>query len=111
MPWVTGAAHADHLITGAVLDNGLQILAAVPRDTPGLTIGAPLDLMALQGSLTAEVRCENVTIERRWLLAGPVEQVMKVSRGGSGGLETSCLAIGLGWGSGRLFDGRSGAPA
>jgi alkylation response protein AidB-like acyl-CoA dehydrogenase len=60
-----------------------------------VTVGPPLDLMALEGSMTAEVRCEGVAIERQWLLAGPAERVMQSKRGGTGGLETSCLALGL----------------
>jgi alkylation response protein AidB-like acyl-CoA dehydrogenase len=95
MPWVTGAAQADHFVTGAMLEDGRQVLAALPSDLPGVRVGPPLDLMALQGSLTAEVRCENVRLDRRWLLAGPAERVMATGRGGTGGLETSCLALGL----------------
>jgi alkylation response protein AidB-like acyl-CoA dehydrogenase len=95
MPWVTGAAHADYFITGAVLEDGRQILAVLHRDRPGIMVGPPLDLMALRGSLTTEVRCENVYLERRWLLAGPAEKVLATGRGGAGGLETSCLALGL----------------
>jgi alkylation response protein AidB-like acyl-CoA dehydrogenase len=95
MPWVTGAARADHFVTGAVLEDGRQILAVLPRDLPGITVGPPLDLMALAGSLTAEVRCTNVSLDRRWLLAGPAERVLASDRGGTGGLETSCLALGL----------------
>src|SRR5205823_5250816 len=30
-----------------------------------------------------------------WLLAGPAERVLSTGRGGTGGLETSCLALGL----------------
>jgi alkylation response protein AidB-like acyl-CoA dehydrogenase len=95
IPWVTGAATADHLVIGAVLEDGRQILAALPRGLPGVSIGPPLELMALEGSLTAEVHCENVVLDKRWLLAGPVERVMAAGRGGTGGLETSCLALGL----------------
>jgi len=95
MPWVTGAPHANYFITGAVLGDGWQILAVVHRDLPGLRVGPSLDLMALQGSLTGEVICDDVKIDRQWLLAGPVERVMAVGRGGTGGLETSCLALGL----------------
>src|SRR5262249_2241569 len=95
MPWVTGATRADFFVTGGVLDGGRQILAVLPRDKLGVTVGAPVELMALQGSMTAEVRCDNVRLERRWLLAGPVEKVMAGGRGGTGGLETSCLALGL----------------
>ena len=96
IPWVTGAARADHIIIGAVLDDGRQMLLALPRGLAGVSVGPPLDLAALVGSLTAEVRCDKVRVDRRWLLAGPVPNVMAVGgRGGTGGLETSCLAIGL----------------
>lgn len=95
IPWVTGAAEAQHIIIGAVLDDGRQVLAVLPTDLAGVRIGPPLDLMALRGSMTAEVSCESVKLERRWLLAGPAERVMATGRGGTGGLETSCLALGL----------------
>ena len=94
MPWVTGAAHADHFLTGVVLDDGRQMLLVVPRDAPGLSVGPPMELMALQGSLTAEVRCDAVRVESRWILAGPTERVLAGARG-AGGLETSGLALGL----------------
>ncbi|HYT91210.1 MAG TPA: acyl-CoA dehydrogenase family protein [Gemmataceae bacterium] len=95
IPWVTGAGNADHLIIGAVLDDGRQVLTVLPADLPGVRVGPPLDLMALQGSMTAEVRCDQAVIDRRWLLAGPAERVVQSGRGGPGGLETSCLALGL----------------
>ena len=95
IPWVTGAAHADHFVIGAVTDTGMQVLAVLPHDLPGVQVGPPLDLMALQGSMTAEVVLKEVALERRWLLAGPAERVLLTGRGGPGGLETSCLALGL----------------
>jgi butyryl-CoA dehydrogenase len=95
IPWVTGAERADHLVIGATLDDGRQVLAVLPHDADGVSVGPPLELMALQGALTAEVRCERVLLERRWLLAGPAERVVMTGRGGAGGLETSCLALGL----------------
>jgi alkylation response protein AidB-like acyl-CoA dehydrogenase len=95
MPWVTGAERADYVLTGAVTEDSRQVLAVLPRGVPGLTVGSPLDLMALRGSLTAEVRCHEVCVESKWLLAGPVDKVLVAGRGGSGGLETSCLALGL----------------
>jgi alkylation response protein AidB-like acyl-CoA dehydrogenase len=95
MPWVTGAAHADYFVSGGVLPDGRQLLAIVHRDLPGVNVSPPLELMALEGSLTAEVKCSQVAVERRWLLAGPAEKVLGTGRGGTGGLETSCLALGL----------------
>ncbi|HEY7158291.1 MAG TPA: acyl-CoA dehydrogenase family protein [Gemmataceae bacterium] len=94
MPWVTGAPHADYFITGVVLEDGRQMLLVVPRETPGLSVGRPMDLMALQGSLTAEVRCDDVRLDRPWILSGPAEQVIPPGRG-PGGLEPSALALGL----------------
>ena len=95
IPWVTGAAEAQHIIIGAVIEDGRQVLAVLPMDLPGVSVGPPLDLMALRGSLTAEVHCDRVQLSPRWLLAGPAERVMAGVRGGTGGLETSCLALGL----------------
>lgn len=94
MPWVTGAPQADHFLTGVVLDDGRQMLLVVPRDAAGMSVGPPMELMALQGSLTAEVRCREVHVESKWILAGPAERVLAGGRG-AGGLETSGLALGL----------------
>jgi butyryl-CoA dehydrogenase len=96
MPWVSGAGHADYFVTGAVLaDSGLQILIILPRRSAGLTVGEPMDLMALAGSITTEVTCSHVQVARKWLLAGPAEKVLTLGRRGTGGLETACLALGL----------------
>jgi alkylation response protein AidB-like acyl-CoA dehydrogenase len=95
MPWVTGADQAHHVVAGAVTEDALQILLVVPADAPGLRVDSPLPLTALSGSRTAAVHCDGVTVARRWLLAGPVEKVMTLGKGGTGGLETSCLALGL----------------
>jgi alkylation response protein AidB-like acyl-CoA dehydrogenase len=95
IPWVTGARQADHVIIGAVLEDGRQILAVLPTSLSGVTIGPPLELMALLGSVTSEIVCNEVALDRKWLLAGPAERVMTLGRSGTGGLETSCLALGL----------------
>jgi butyryl-CoA dehydrogenase len=95
MPWVTGAARADHFITGAVLEDGRQVLLVVPGTAEGLSVGPPQELMALQGSLTASVTCQGVLVGRENVLTGPAEKVMTTGRSGTGGLETSCLALGL----------------
>lgn len=95
IPWVTGAAGADHVIVGAVLDDGRQVLAVLPRNAEGVRVGPPLPLAALCGSMTAELHCQGVRLGRQWLLAGPATNVLTAVRGGAGGLETSCLALGL----------------
>ena len=95
-PWVTGAAHASTVVTGAVLDDGRQILLALPTLLPGVTVPPPARLVGLSASHTGEVRLDEVRVSREWLLAGPVENVMKIGVGaGTGGLQTSTLAIAL----------------
>jgi butyryl-CoA dehydrogenase len=95
VPWVTGAPRAEHIVVGAVTDKNQQVLAVVPTRLPGVQIEPPLDLMALRGSLTAEVRMAGVELDPSWVLAGPSERVLGTGKGGAGGLETSCLALGL----------------
>jgi alkylation response protein AidB-like acyl-CoA dehydrogenase len=109
MPWVTGAAQADHFVTGAVCNDGRQVLLVLPRETEGVQVGPPLELMALAGSITAEIHCQHVQLDRRWLLAGPIERVIAQGKGGTGGLETSCLALGLTGAALRFLQGESAA--
>ncbi len=92
IPWVTGAARADALVVGATLPDGMQILMLLPRDRPGLEVEAPMDLCALRGSQTTQVRCRQVVVEPADVMAGPSPRVLGAA---AGGLETSCLALGL----------------
>jgi len=96
IPWVTGAVEADFIVTGATCDDGRQILALLPAKAPGVTPLAPARLVGLTATCTGEVRCEGVRLSGEWLLDGPVEGVLTRGRGaGTGGLQTSALAIGL----------------
>ncbi len=96
IPWVTGGVHADTIVTGAQLEDGRQILIIVPTDSAGVRAERPADLVALSASHTGKVVLENVQVDRQWLLAGPVENVMTSGIGAKpGGLQTSTLAIGL----------------
>jgi alkylation response protein AidB-like acyl-CoA dehydrogenase len=95
-PWVTGADHAQHVVLGATLDDGRQILVALPTDLPGVTIPPPEKLVALSASHTGALLCNRVYLERRWLLAGPADDLLKQGAGArTGGLQTSALALGL----------------
>jgi alkylation response protein AidB-like acyl-CoA dehydrogenase len=95
-PWVTGADHASVIVTGAVLEGGQQILVALPTDARGVSVPPPPRLVGISASHTGEVKLDQVRLDREWLLAGPSENVMKVGVGaGTGGLQTSTLAIGL----------------
>jgi alkylation response protein AidB-like acyl-CoA dehydrogenase len=95
-PWVTGGIHASTIVTGATLDDGRQILVALPTNLPGVEAATPARLVGLSASHTGEVRCREVHVGREWLLAGPMENVMSHGIGArTGGLETSALAAGL----------------
>lgn len=95
-PWVTGAEHAQVVVTGATLDDGRQILVALPTEFPRVRIPRSPELVSLTASRTGPVHCDNVEVSHDWLLAGPVEQVMKQGLGAkTGGLQTSTLAAGL----------------
>ena len=65
IPWVTAAERADVLVTGAVLDDGRQMLIALPADRPGVDVRPPFPLAALQASCTTEVM---LTKTPRWMI-------------------------------------------
>jgi alkylation response protein AidB-like acyl-CoA dehydrogenase len=95
MPWVTGAEKADVTVVGAVLEDGAQMLAAVPAGRGGLVVEPALRLAAVQASCTAEVRCEGVEVSDAEVLAGPAPDLSALpGLAGTGGLETSALALG-----------------
>lgn len=95
-PWVTGAPHADIYVIGATLEDGREILAAVPATTDGIRPGSGCDLVALSASCTDRVEFDNVQVDRSMLLGGPIENVLQSGIGArTGGLQTSTLAIGL----------------
>jgi alkylation response protein AidB-like acyl-CoA dehydrogenase len=95
-PWVTGAEYAQWIVIGATMDDGRQILLAVPRELAGVTIEAPLQLVGVSASQTGPVVFENAIVPRQWVLAGPAANVMSAGGGAqSGGIQTSTLAAGL----------------
>jgi alkylation response protein AidB-like acyl-CoA dehydrogenase len=99
-PWVTGAPFAQHVVIGATLDDGREILAALPTDLPGVSTPQPTELVGLSASQTGPLNCDGVKLSRECLLAGPVNEVMKQGVGAkTGGLQTSTLAIGLAGGA------------
>lgn len=96
VPWVTGAAAADDIVTGGTTPDGRQMLFALPRRLAGVSVVAPpTRLLALNGSHTSSVVLDNVTASQELILAGPVEGVISRAPGGTGSLTTSALAVGL----------------
>ncbi len=95
MPWVTAAERADVFVTGGVLDDGRQMMAILPRERAGVSVRPAFDLAALGASCTSEVACEGVVIRPEEVLAGPAMDVMSTpGLAGTGGLETSAVAMG-----------------
>lgn len=93
-PWVTGGKQADEILMGATLPDQRQILFILKRDQ--VDASQPHSLMALTGSSTGAVHVNQVRIAHEDVVGGPVEDVMKSSKGAmTGGLQTSTLAIGL----------------
>jgi len=100
-PWVTGAAQAEYVVTGATLvvddcTTDEQLLVVVPTDLPGVSAPKPAELVGLTASHTGEMRFDGVFVDEKWVLAGPIENVMWHGVGaGAGGYQTSTLALGL----------------
>ncbi len=95
MPWVTAAPRADLVVTGAALDDGRQMLIALPTDCPGVEVCPPFPLAALQASCTSQINLRDVEVDDSDLLAGPANDILSHAGAvGTGGLETSALALG-----------------
>ncbi len=97
-PWVTAGSAANLIVLGATLEDGSQILAAVPAGVPGMNCYPGLELVALSASCTDRIDLEGVLVTDSDVLDGPIPNVMQKalnSGGAAGGLPTSALAIGL----------------
>jgi alkylation response protein AidB-like acyl-CoA dehydrogenase len=95
MPWVTAAPRADLFVTGAVMDDGRQMLVALPASRPGVTVRPSFPLAALQASCTSEVVLDGVEVESVDLLAGPTTDLSSQPGAvGTASMETSALALG-----------------
>jgi alkylation response protein AidB-like acyl-CoA dehydrogenase len=95
-PWVTGSTRAETVVMGATMDDGKQILVALPTEATGVEIPPAAQLVGLSASQTGPIRCHQVEVADDLLLAGPVPGIMQQGSGGrTGGLQTSTLAIGL----------------
>ncbi len=94
--WVTGGAYSDYIVVGATLPDGNQILCSVPRLAPGVTTYLGQRLVALTSSCTDKLELENVVVPAQDIVGGPAMNVMQTGGGGgTGGLQTSTLAVGL----------------
>lgn len=100
-PWVTGGEAADHVVVGAVVldpqgaPTSEEVLLAVPSNLQGVSTPDPFAMVALTASRTGQVQLDNVLVPDEYLIAGPVEAVLKHGIGARpGGPQTSTLALG-----------------
>lgn len=75
-PWVTGAARCRCLVVAAVVPDGRQILAVVETNAEGVVIDPPMQLAALQCTLTSEVHLKSVRVRRDQVVRGPQQNVL-----------------------------------
>ena len=95
-PWVTGGCAATHLLMGAQLDDGQQILFVVSSRADGISVDPGFKLVGLTASQTGAVKCNSVLIPPSDIVAGPREKVLSsLSSNSTGGFQTSSLALGL----------------
>lgn len=96
VPWVTAATRADVVVTGGAMDDGRQLLVVLPTNRPGVTIRPPFPLAALQASCTSEIHLDAVEVEDSDLIMhAPTPDALSYAGAvGTGGLETSALALG-----------------
>ncbi len=95
IPWVTGANHAQFIVTGGTCDDGRQVLAAIDTNLNGVDVQPPIEMLSMSASQTGAVKLNNVSIDKKQIIAGPVKNVMQQGLGGgTGSLTTSALAIG-----------------
>lgn len=95
IPWVTGGMAAQLIVVGGTAPNGEQLLAAIETTDSGLKVSAPLPFLALTASQTGPIELQDVMVRAEQIVAGPALEVLKIgSRGGTGSLTTSALALG-----------------
>jgi alkylation response protein AidB-like acyl-CoA dehydrogenase len=100
IPWVTGGARADVLVTGGTLLGGEQLLAALDTRQHGVEVAPAVELLALNGSSTGLVQLRGVRVTLDDLVHEPTPQVLKQGANlTAGSLSTSALALGHAWGA------------
>ncbi len=76
IPWCTGVHQSAFIVAGATLDHGQQILFLLQQHQQGVTLNAPMPLVALTCTLTSSIELKRVVIEDSWLLRGPTANAL-----------------------------------
>jgi len=101
IPWCTGAAKAEFIVAGAATAEGRHVLFSLPMNAAGVTIDAPMPLVAMRQTWTASIRCDAVEIPEAAILRGPGEKVLV--RNNHVPLGQAFLAMGLCRGTANLI--------
>jgi alkylation response protein AidB-like acyl-CoA dehydrogenase len=78
IPWSSGADRARYIVSGAVVDEPVpqQILFILSTSSDGVRLSPPMPLVALSATHTCSVCCDNLMLEDRFILRGPVDSVL-----------------------------------
>lgn len=98
VPWATGVASSQLMVTGATTESGLELLALVRLPQDGVTVQPPAELMGLSAACTSEVWLSGVDVRQSDILQGPCERVLAGGCGeapAAGSLTTSAVALGF----------------
>ena len=82
IPWATGAAAADVIVTGAALENGQQLLVAISPDDVGVTVLPGLPMVALTCTSTGPIELRNVVVSADSVMRGPTGTALIPRRNG-----------------------------
>jgi alkylation response protein AidB-like acyl-CoA dehydrogenase len=93
IPWSTGPGMSPFIVAAAVAPEG-QILFALEQHASGVKIEDYMDLVALRATLTTSLTLKNVTLDEKWIIRGPVENVL-ANRPSSLPLGQTFLGLGL----------------
>ncbi len=95
IPWSTGADRARVIVVGAAVAGSQdQLLIALRTGSRGLTIGGPMNLVALRASRTSSIDCADVFVPTTDVLRGPMPAVLS-GRKRSLPIGQAFLAMGL----------------
>jgi alkylation response protein AidB-like acyl-CoA dehydrogenase len=99
-PRVTGAATATHALLACAVDDGVRYthgMAVIPLARPGVTRGAPLDLLGLRTQSRTRLVLDGVRLSSHELLLSPRPQLNLVGAARAmAHVATAIVAVGIG---------------
>jgi alkylation response protein AidB-like acyl-CoA dehydrogenase len=94
IPWCTGLNHSPLIVIGAALKDGQQILVLLQHDQQGVELGEPMNLVALNCTMTGRIDLKQVFIADDWVLRRPTASAL-AGRRNSLTLGQTFIATGL----------------